>query len=432
MFELTIIVLLILLNGLFTLSELAVVSSRPARLRTMAESGRHGSLRALALASDMGRFLSTVQIGITLIGILSGAFSGVTYGGYLTDWLSARGAPEYIPEPLGFGGVVAVIAYFSVIIGELVPKQLALRNAEGIACAVAPFMTIVSRISTPIVWLLDKSSRLIFWVMGQKPEAENKVTEEEIKKLVAEAESFGVLEASEKRMISGVLRLGNRPVRGVMTPRPEVEWIDISAAESVLRNRLIDAAHSRLPAGHGSIDKTIGVIEVREALAGMMRQGPFDIRNFVHKSPMMSETEEALDALGLLKSAEMPMALVYDEYGHFQGIVTPAEILQTIAGAFHSYRDLSEPAAVRRQDGSWLLSGWIPADEMADILGVNLPKEREYQTLAGFLMEQMGEIPATGAICNANGWRFEIVDMDGVRIDKVLARRLAPTHRAKP
>ena len=430
--ELAIIVFLILLNGLFALSELAVVSSRPARLRTMAESGRHGSLRALALASDMGRFLSTVQIGITLIGILSGAFSGVTYGGYLTGWLSARGVPEHIAEPLGFGGVVVVIAYFSVIIGELVPKQLALRNAEGIACAVAPFMTIVSRISTPIVWLLDKSSRLIFWVMGQKPEAENKVTEEEIKKLVAEAESFGVLEASEKRMISGVLRLGNRPVRGVMTPRPEVEWIDISAAESVLRNRLIDAAHSRLPAGQGSIDKTIGVIEVREALAGMMRQGPFDIQKFVHKSPMMSETEEALDALGLLKSAEMPMALVYDEYGHFEGIVTPADILQTIAGAFHSYKDLSEPAAVRRQDGSWLLSGWIPADEMSDILGVNLPKEREYQTLAGYLMEQMGEIPATGAICNANGWRFEIVDMDGVRIDKVLASRLSPMHRAKP
>jgi len=179
----------------------------------MIESGKHGSLRALALASDMGRFLSTVQIAITLIGILSGAFS-VTYGAYLIGWLSARGMPLHIAEPLGFGGVVAVIAYFSIVIGELVPKHLALRNAEGIACAVATFMTIVSRIFTPIVWLLDKSSRLIFWVMGQNPEVENKVTEEEIKKLVAEAESFGVLESSEKRMISGVLRLGNRPVRG--------------------------------------------------------------------------------------------------------------------------------------------------------------------------------------------------------------------------
>lgn len=431
MFELAIIVFLILLNGLFALSELAVVSSRPARLKAMIESGRHGSLRALALASDMGRFLSTVQIGITLIGILSGAFSGVTYGEYLTSWLLVQGVPEHIAKPLGFGGVVAVISYFSVIIGELVPKQLALRNAEGIACAVAPFMTIVSHFSAPIVWLLDKSSRLIFWVMGQKPEAENKITEDEINKLVAEAESFGVLEASEKRMISGVLRLGNRPVRGVMTPRPEVEWIDISTTESVLASRLVDAAHSRLPAGQGSIDKTIGVIEVREALADLMRQIPIDIQKLVHKAPMMSETEEALDALGLLKSAEMPMALVYDEYGHFQGVVTPADILQTIAGAFRSDGDFSEPAAVRRQDGSWLFSGWIPADEMADILGINLPKERDYQTLAGFLMEQIGEIPATGAICNANGWRFEIVDMDGVRIDKVIAGRLAPTHRAK-
>ena len=302
--ELAIIVFLILLNGLFALSELAVISSRPARLKALIESGRQDSLHALALASDPGRFLSTVQIGITLIGILSGTFSGVTYGEYLTGWLSAQGMAEQVAEPLGFGVVIAIITYFSIIIGELVPKQLALRNAEKIASSVAPFMTLVLHISTPIVWLLDKSSRLIFWVMGQKPEAENKVTEEEIKMLVAEAETSGVLESSEKLMISGVLRLGGRPVRGVMTPRPDIEWIDISAAESVLRNRLIDAAHSRLPAGQGSIDKMIGVIEVRETLADMMRQAPFDIQKFVHQSPMMFESEEALDALGLLKSAE--------------------------------------------------------------------------------------------------------------------------------
>ncbi|MBI5590361.1 MAG: HlyC/CorC family transporter [Deltaproteobacteria bacterium] len=430
MFELLIIIFLILLNGIFALSELAIISSRPARLNAMIESGRHGSLRALALASDPGRFLSTVQIGITLIGILSGTFSGITYGEHLTIWLSARGVTEQIAEPLGFGVVIAVITYFSIIIGELVPKQLALRNAEKIACAVAPFMMIVSRISTPIVWLLDKSSRLIFWIMGQKPEAENKVTEEEIKMLVAEAESFGVLEASEQRMISGVLRLGSRPVRGVMTPRPEVEWIDLSASENELRNHFINAAHSWLPAGQGSVDKMIGVIDVREALADMARKSPFNIQKLVHQAPMMPEKAEALDALGILKSAKIPMALVHDEHGQFQGVVTPADILQTIAGDFlSSSRETSEPAAVRRQDGSWLFSGWIPADEMADILGINLPKKRDYQTLAGFLMAQMGVIPATGTICNANGWRFEIVDMDGVRINKVLASRHTPTHR---
>lgn len=427
MFELAIIVFLILLNGLFALSELAVISSRPARLKTLIESGRQGSLHALALASDPGRFLSTVQIGITLIGILSGTFSGVTYGEYLTGWLSAQGMAEQFAEPLGFGVVIAIITYFSIIIGELVPKQLALRNAEKIACSVAPFMTIVMHISTPIVWLLDKSSRLLFWVTGQKPEAENKVTEEEIKMLVAEAETSGVLESSEKLMISGVLRLGGRPVRGVMTPRPDVEWIDTTASESVLRSRLIDACHSRLPAGQGSVDKMIGVIEVRETLADMMRQVPFDIYKFVHQVPMMSESEEALDALGLLKSAKKPMALIHDEHGDFQGVMTPADILQTIAGAFRSDSEFSEPAAVRRQDGSWLLSGWIPADEMADKLGINLPKERDYQTLAGFLLAQTGAIPATGDICNVNGWRFEIVDMDGVRIDKAIASRLVPT-----
>jgi putative hemolysin len=429
--ELAIIVFLILLNGFFALSELAIVSSRPARLKAFAEAGRHGARRALALASDPGRFLSTVQIGITLIGIISGAFSGETYGESFAGWLLGQGVPDYLSEPLGFGLVIATVTYFSVIIGELVPKQFALRNAEKIACVVAPFMITVSRVATPVVWLLDNSSRLIFWLMGQKPEKENKVTEEEIKLLVSEAESSGVLEASEKRMISGVLRLGDRSVKGMMTPRPDVEWIDLTASSDSLRQRLMAAAHSRLPVAEGTIDKMAGVIEVREGLADMLRQTSFDISKHIHKVPMVPETMDALDALDLLKSAEVPMALVHDEHGHFEGVMTPADILEAIAGAFRSDEETQELAAVRRQDGSWLLSGWMPVDEMADTLGVTLPVERDYQTVAGFMMMHMENIPSVGESFPAHGWRFEIMDMDGPRIDKVLASRLAPTRRAK-
>jgi len=428
-FEIAVVLVLITLNGLFALSELAVVSSRRSRLRSLAQEGRRGANRALALASDPSRFLSTVQIGITAVGLAAGAYSGATLSADLTGILLDQGVPERAAEWLAYVGVFSAITYLSLIVGELVPKNLALRHAETIACGVAPLMTTLSRVAAPAVWLLDISTKAVFWLLRQKQQRQTTVTEEEIKMLIAEAERAGVLETGEHRMISGVLRLGDRPVRGLMTPRTEVDWLDITAGDDTIRQRVISTTHSRLPVGEGEPDKLIGVVTTRELLAVLLSGKPLDVRAYVRKAPFIPDRTDALDALEMLRDAEVPMALIHDEYGHFEGVVTPADILEAIAGVFRSDADTAEPAAVPRDDGSWLLAGWMPADEMADQLGITLPARREYQTVAGFMLAHLQRLPTAGEQVEVSGWRFEVVDLDGRRIDKVLASRLPVTRR---
>jgi putative hemolysin len=430
--ELTIAILLILLNGLFALSELAIVSARKARLKAMADTGRAGAATALKLAEEPGRFLSTVQIGITLIGILAGAFSGAALGAMLTQILLGQGMPERAAEPLGYGLVIGSITYLSVVVGELVPKHLALKNAEGIACAVASLMALISRIAAPVVWLLDASTKLIFRLLGQSTESENAVTEEEIKTIMAEAETAGVIETDERKMIAGVMRLGDRAVRGVMTPRTDVDWIDLDDYEFDIRELLINTAHSRLPVAEGHPDNMLGVVQARELLAASLRDQPLDIRAHIRRAPIIPDTLDALDALEVLRQAEVPMALVHDEYGHFDGIVTPADILDAIAGAFRSDEGEAEPEAVRREDGSWLLAGWMPADEMAEQIGIALPERRNYETVAGLVIGELQHLPTAGEAVETLGWRFEVVDMDGRRIDKVLAQRITDSAAPMP
>jgi putative hemolysin len=423
--ELTIALVLIALNGVFALSELAIVSARKPRLKVMAEAGRSGARAALALAEDPGRFLSTVQIGITLVGILAGAYSGAALGARLTATLADQGVSPRLAEPLGYGLVIGAITYLSVIIGELVPKHLALRNAEGIACAVAPSMALLSRVAGPVVWLLDASTRVIFGLFGRETESANAVTEEEIKTVVAEAQTAGVIEFEERRMIAGVLRLGDRAVRGVMTPRTDVDWIDLDHDdEAAIRALLGSTPHSRLPVAQGDPDNMIGVVQARAILADMLAGKPLDIRANVRHAPVVPDTLDALDVLQVLREAEVPLALVHDEYGHFEGVVTPADLLEAIAGAFRSDAGEPEPDAVRREDGSWLLAGSMPADEMAEQLGVPLPAQRKYHTVAGLIIGELQHLPATGERVEALGWRFEVVDLDGRRIDKVLATPL--------
>jgi putative hemolysin len=422
--ELGIAVLLIGLNGLFALSELAIVSARKARLKTMADARRAGASTALRLAEDPGRFLSTVQIGITLVGILAGAFSGAALGDRLTEILLGQGMPERAAEPLGYGLVIGSITYLSVVVGELVPKHLALKNAEGIACAVAPLMALISRIAAPVVWLLDASTKLIFRLFGQSTESESAVTEEEIKTIMAEAETAGVIETDERKMIAGVMRLGDRAVRGVMTPRMDVDWINLDDTEFEIRETLINTPHSRLPVAEGHPDNMLGVVQARELLAAFLREEPLDIRAHIRKAPIIPDTLDALDALEVLRQAEVPMALVHDEYGHFDGVVTPADILDAIAGAFRSDEGEAEPEAVQQEDGSWLLAGWMPADEMAEQLGVSLPERRNYETVAGLVIGELQHLPIAGEAVETLGWRFEVVDLDGRRIDKVLASRI--------
>ncbi len=431
MIELLIVATLILLNGLFALSELAIVSARHPRLKVLAASGRPGADRALALAADPGRFLSAVQIGITLIGIVNGAYSGEAFGSQAAAALKSAGLSEAVAQTLGFGSVIAVITYLSVIVGELVPKTLALRNAEGIACAVAPAMQLFSTVAGPAVWLLDSSTRLVFRLLGQSVERDSRVTDEEIRTLIAEAESAGVLEKSEREMISGVLRLGDRAVVGLMTPRPDVEWVDISAEPEAIRKRLIQSGHSRLPVGEGTVDNLQGVVQTREVLADMLAGKALDLRAHLRKALIIPESMDALDLLARLRDAEVPMALIHDEYGHFEGLVTPADILEAIAGVFRSdLDDDDEPYATERADGSWLLSGAMPVDEMAERIGLTLPAARSYETVAGYVLALLQHLPRTGETIEGNGWSFEIVDMDGRRIDKVLATKLKGARRA--
>ncbi len=428
MLELVIALFLVALNGVFALSELAIVSARRPRLKAMAEQGRAGANTALTLMEDSGRFLSTVQIGITLVGILAGAFSGAALGSQLTQIFLEQGMPRAAAEPLGYGVVIALITYLSIVVGELVPKQLALRNPEGIACVVAPLMLVVSKVAAPAVWLLNASTRLIFSLFHTGSSEDTTVTEEEIKMLVGEAESAGVIEEQERRMISGVLRLGDRPVRGLMTPRTDVDWIDLDDDEEAIRALLIETPHSRLPVTEGTSDNVIGVVQSRELLAALLNGLPLNVRDHLQQAPVVPDTLYALDVLAVLRDAEVPMALVHDEYGHFEGVVTPADALEGFVGAFRSDTETPEPDAVRRDDGSWLLAGSMPVDEMAETLGVTLPENRSYHTVGGLVISEIQHLPNTGEHVNALGWCFEVVDLDGRRIDKVLAIPL--TQRA--
>ncbi|TIM22091.1 MAG: HlyC/CorC family transporter, partial [Mesorhizobium sp.] len=423
--EIAIVVVLICVNGLLSMSELAIVSSRPARLKAMIDRGINGAGRALELGSNPGKFLSSVQIGITLVGVLSGAFSGATLGERLAQFLASTGIRETVADPLGVGIVVAIITYFSLIVGELVPKQIALRDPERVAARVAPAMTILATVSAPLVFLLDFSGRTILWLLGQRGESEEKVTDEEIKMLVAEAEHHGTIESDERRMIAGVMRLGDRAVRAVMTPRTEVDWINLQSDEAAIRKLLMETQHSRLPAGDGGVDVMVGVVQTRDVLAALLAGRVLDPRRHVRAAPIVYDQADALDVLQKLKESDVPMALVHDEYGHFEGIVTPADILEAITGVFRADTDAGdEENAVKREDGSWLLAGYMQADEMADILGIDLPENRDYETVAGYVLSHMHHLPATGECVDAQGWRFEVVDLDGRRIDKLIATRL--------
>lgn len=424
MFELAVALVLIVLNGIFSLSELAIVSARKVRLKNMAAEGRRGAATALDLAENPGRFLSTVQIGITLVGILAGAFSGAALGQRLSEVLRDQGLSGPTADWVGYGGVIGCITYLSVVIGELLPKHLALRHAEAIACRMAAPMAFLSTLGAPVVWLLDASTKLVLLLVGQSDQLQSAVTDEEIRTLVAEAHSAGSIEADEQQMIAGVLRLGDRAARALMTPRAEVDWLDLSQPEKLLRERLIETTHARLPVSRGDMDDMIGVLHIRELLGPALRGEPLDLEAHVRQAPAVPDSIDALDALNVLREAETPMALVHDEYGHFEGVVTPADILDAIAGAFRSDEGDEEPEAVQREDGSWLIAGWMPVDEMAELLHVTLPENRSFETVAGLVLDGLIRFPTLGETVDKLGWRFEVVDLDGRRLDKVLACKL--------
>ena len=421
--EILIVIVLTIINGALAMSELAVVSARPARLRVFADQGNKGAAIAIRLAEDPGKFLSSVQIGITLVGVLSGAFSGATLGLRLTDWLKTVGVASNVADVLGVAVVVILITYASLILGELVPKQIALRDPERVAARVAPAMQFLARVGSPIVWLLDISGRAVLTILGQHGESEETVTEEEVKTIIAEATTAGVIESDEHSMISGVMRLADRSARGLMTPRLDVEVIDLADAPDEIRRTIVGTHRSRLLVQDGDADSIIGVVAITDLISTFANGQPLEIRKFVRPVPVVMDHADALDVVRAIRNSTVHLALVVDEYGHFEGLVTSGDILEVITGVFQEETG-DDPAVVRREDGSYLVAGWMPVDEFADRLGVAIPKDAKFETVAGYVLSIINRLPAEGETFEHGGWKFEVVDLDGRRIDKVMMSRI--------
>jgi putative hemolysin len=429
--QLGIVFLLIVLNGLFAMAETALVGSRRARLQHAADSGGRGAKVALELTQEPGRFLSTVQIGMTVIGVLASALGGATLGDRLATEL------EQFSGPLGrhahavsIGVVVAGISYVSLVIGELVPKRIALARPEAIAAGAARFLRAFARIMTPLNWLLNASSNLILRLVSVRPTGEG-VTEEEIAVMLREGTAAGRFHAVETGIVQMAFRLGDRRISAVMTPRTQVEWLDLTDGPEEQRRRLAASPYSRFPVVEGRTEHVAGIVQVKDLLAQMLSEKPFDLRAVLRKPFYIPSTVTALRALEIFKQSGEPMAIVVDEYGAFEGIVTLHDILQALVGDIAQPGLDTDAAVVRREDGSWLVDGMVPVDEIKDLTGLrHLPDEEtgDFHTLGGFMMAQMNRIPAVADHVMVEGFRFEVMDMDGRRVDRVL---IVPPKRAR-
>lgn len=421
-----IILALIALNGVFAMSELAIVSARQAKLMALGEAGNKGAAAALRLARDPGKFLSTVQIGITLIGVIAGAYSGSALGGPIADRIAGLGLPADWARLIGFGLVIGFATYLSLVVGELVPKQFALVAPEKIAVVAAPPMEMMARLTAPLVWLLDKSSAAIFALVGLRRDSRTAITTEELRMVFTEATQAGLIEEHEQKVIAGVVRLADRPVREVMTPRTDVDLVSADASADEVHSLLIESMHTRLPVTGDNHDDIIGVVQSRDIVAAQLGGKALNIRSLMRKAEIVPDQLDAMDALEILRSSEVPMLLVHDEYGHFEGIVTPNDLLAAIAGEFASDQEQgSAPNIVTLEDGSLLISGAMAADSMAQALEISLPENRDYATAAGHVLFVLRHLPREGEAFEEQGWYFEIVDMDGRKIDKIRASRSA-------
>lgn len=422
--DLVIIAGLIVLNGVFAMSELAIVSAKTARLRAARDKGSKAARVALSLAADPGKFLSTVQIGITLVGIIAGAYSGASLGGPVGERLAMLGVPPKFAGDAGFGAVIALTTYFSLVVGELVPKQLALRAAVPIALVMARPMAFLARVAAPLVWVLDTSSGALIRLFGIRHGGHSNVTAEELQMIFAEATRSGVIEAEQHQILTGVVRLAERPVREMMTPRTELDWIDIGADEAEIRRTIEESPHSLLPVADGSPDTILGVVKVREVLASLVAGKQVSLPQLMRKAEVVPDQLDAMDALRVLQQSEIAMAMVHDEYGHLDGVVTPVDLLTAIVGEFASDQDQGEgPLIVEREDGSLLISGALSADVLADRLGIEYDESREFGTAAGYALSVFKQLPVEGDHFTDQGWRFEVVDMDHRRIDKLLVSK---------
>jgi putative hemolysin len=422
-FEILIILLLILLNGLFSLSELALVSVRRARLAVLERKGVKGATAARALSDDPHRFLPTVQVGITLVSVLTGVFGGARIASHLQAWLETIPAIAAFAESLSLALVVIVTTYLTLVLGELVPKQLALRGPELMAIRVAGPIAVLSRIMGPAVWLLGKSSGFILHLLGVHRGSRQSVTEEELKALLIEGSQTGVLEMEERDMIERVLRLADKPVRAIMTPRTELAWIDRTHPAKAIAAALKAAPHSRFVVCDKSIDNVVGVVQAKDLLDRILGGGELSVSASLRQPMVVPDTISALDALERLKSDVLGLALVMDEYGSFEGVVTAADVLQAIVGDA-SGPEHQEGVPGPEGDTTMTLDGMTPVDELKARLNLpDLPAEGSYHTLAGLLLALLRRVPRIGDRIVFGGWRFEVLEMDGRRVNKVLAGR---------
>ncbi|MBO1079610.1 hemolysin family protein [Roseomonas haemaphysalidis] len=424
--EVGIILLLVLLNGTFSMSELAIVSSRRGKLLAMVKAEKPGAAAALALSEDPSRFLPTVQVGITLVGIFAGAYAGSGMANRLAEVLTLIPGFAAYASQVALFIVVLIITYLSLILGELVPKQFALRNPEGVACLVARPMTALSRVAAPMVWLLSHSSALVLKLLGASAPVESSVTEEEVKAVVAEGAQAGALEHEERHMIERVLRLADKPVRALMTPRNEVDWIDRAATPAEIATRLRASNVTRFIVAEGRIDNVVGVVATKDLLDQLLEEGgELSVATAMRQPMVLPDNLSALDALERLRSDRIGLALVMDEYGSFEGVVTASDLLEAIVGELGGDPvPATGGGAVQRHDGSLLLDGMMASDEARDRLDLpELPGKGGYHTVAGLMLALLQRVPREGDRIVWGGWRFEIVDMDGRRVDKVLAHR---------
>jgi putative hemolysin len=428
--DLLIILLLTLANGVFVMSELAIVSARKARLQQSANQGDSKARLALRLAEEPNNFLAIVQVGITLIGIASGAFGEQALTRRLEPVFAAVPILKNYSAPLSFGIAILTLTYLTLIVGELVPKRLALNSPERIAALVAFPMSLMAKIAAPIVFLLSTSTNVVVRFLGMRPSNDPPVTEEEIRVLIEQGTEAGMFEQAEEDIMKRVFRLGDRRVSSLMTPRMEIIFIDLEDSLDENRSRMMDTSHSRFPVCNGGLDSLLGVVQVYDLLVKTMSDQDLEFTSSLQQPVFVPESTRALKVLELFKQTGTQIAFVVDEYGVIQGLVTLTDVLQAIVGDIPTVEDLQEPQAVQREDGSWLLDGMLPIYQFKELLNLEdqeLPGEQRgsYQTLGGFVVMYLGRIPTAADHFEWERLRFEVMDMDGNRVDKVLVAPVA-------
>jgi len=426
--EILVVVLLVLLNGFLAMSELAIVSSRRPRLERLAGEGRSGARFALALADDPGRFLATVQVGLTSIGILNGAFSGLTLGDRLDDWLDLYPAVAPYSKPLAVALVVMSVTYVSLVIGELAPKQIALKDPEQIAIHVARPLALFTHITAPVVWVLNVSTVSLLGLLGLRPGFERHVTDEDILGVIVEGEKSGLIHAAEREMVEDVLDLTSRAVNAIMTPKPDVVWIDLDAPPETIVQTVRACPFAQLLVCRRTMDNVIGVVRKQDLLNQALDRVPIDVSKALQAPLLIPESVSILLALDLFRRTPVNAAVIVDEYGSVQGLVTRTDLLEAVAGPLPEVDRRPEQKVIRREDGALLIDGATPVSEVAPLLGLSELPEKDAVTVAGLVLAQADHLPKMGEQFSSNGWRFEVAELDGARISKVLARPLLPTR----